>query len=82
MNASPTRAKSGDVTGNHRADTADIGAPKSEAFPKPRRTQRAVKHENGLSLYADHVHMCRAMIIRIDDDPQPIKPKHNRHLIT
>ncbi|AHK80734.1 hypothetical protein M911_11980 [Ectothiorhodospira haloalkaliphila] len=66
MNLPPLATQGLFVLIQYLADTPDLMAGKTMIFPQLCITTRAPKHEHGLSLRADDVHMGRPVVRRIN----------------
>ena len=80
MNCSPFLAQERQNAGQLRLDAGELAPVEAEVLAQARRAIGAMQVEHRLAAPPNDVHVSWSMIIRIDDDAQPIDGVDGRHL--
>jgi len=73
MNSSPFVAEQIEICVQTVLYESDFLLRKSKVFAQLRRSARLIQEEYRLASVPNNVHVCRAMIVRINHDPQTIR---------
>jgi hypothetical protein len=79
MNLLPSPAQRFQVIHQDASHGLDLPARESIILPQLHRSYRTVQIEYRLATSANHMNMGRSMIVRINNNPQSIKPENRRH---
>src|SRR6266853_1770592 len=79
MNLLPCRAKHCYVAAKFFPNAPEFAPRECVVLSKFHRPLRTVQIKNSLASPTHHMHMCRTVIVRINDPTEPAESQHGRH---